>query len=62
MKTVERVILKIILIQIIFLFITQIFLNFGEHVIPLTKLAQYEGVNSHNYTKIMETFKLTSDH
>ena len=61
MKTVERMIVKIIIIQMLFLFMVQAFLSFENHVIQLTKLAQYEGVNSNNYTKIIETFEGVTD-
>lgn len=56
MKTVERIIIKIIIIQVIFLFFIQIYLSFDNHLVQLTKLSQYEGVNRNNYTKIIETF------
>lgn len=60
MKTVERIIMKVIVIQMIFLFLIQIFLRFENHSVQLSKLSQYEGVNSNNYTKIIETLDRVS--
>lgn len=61
MKTVERIIIKLIIIQVIFLFLVQIFYSFDHHIVQLSKLSQYEGVNSNNYTKIIETFDGVSE-
>jgi Family of unknown function (DUF5359) len=61
MKTVERIIIKLIIIQLICLFLIQVFLSFENQVVPLSKLVQYEGVNSNNYTKVIETFKGVSE-
>lgn len=56
MKTVERIIIKLIIIHVIFLFLIQVYLSFENNFMQLSKLSQYEGVNSDNYTKIIETF------
>ena len=56
MKTVERIIIKLIIIQVLFLILIQAFLSFEQQEVQLSKLSQYEGVNSNNYTKIIETF------
>lgn len=61
MKTVERIILKIIIIQAVFLILIQAYLRFEHHNIQLSKLSHYEGVNSNNYTKIIETFEDLSE-
>lgn len=61
MKTVERIIIKLIIIQFIFLFLIQFFLSFENHTMQLSKLSQYEGVNRNNYTKIIETFNGVSE-
>jgi hypothetical protein len=61
MKTVERIIIKLIIIQAVFLFLIQIFLSFENHVVQLSKLSEYEGVNRNNYTKIIETFEDISE-
>lgn len=56
MKTVERIIIKLIVIQLTFLLLIQVLLSFENHVVQLSKLSEYEGVNRNNYTKIIETF------
>ncbi|WP_312859678.1 YpfB family protein [Peribacillus huizhouensis] len=57
----ERIIIKLIWIQLIFLLVFQLFLNREESFGQLKKLAQYEGVNSNNYTKVIETFEDLQD-
>ncbi|AZV44160.1 YpfB family protein [Peribacillus asahii] len=61
MKAVERIIVKLIIIQALFLGLVQVLLSLEDNMIPLTKLSQYEGVNSNNYTKIIETFEGVSE-
>lgn len=57
MKTIERIIIKIILFQFVCLFLVQLLLSFDTQFFHLTKLAQYEGVSNNNYTKVVETFE-----
>lgn len=61
MKEIERIIVKLIIIQALFLGLVQVLLSLDHQNIPLTKLSQYEGVNSNNYTKIIETFEGVSE-
>lgn len=61
MKTVERIIIKLIIIQVVFLLLIQAFLSFEHKNVQLSKLSQFEGVNSNNYTKIIETFEGLSE-
>ncbi|AXN37363.1 YpfB family protein [Peribacillus butanolivorans] len=56
MKTFERLLIKVIIIQLVCLFFFQFLLSREDHIFELTKLSRYEGVNSNNYTKIIETF------
>ncbi|KMY50622.1 hypothetical protein AC625_14810 [Peribacillus loiseleuriae] len=56
MEMVERFIIKLIWIQLIFLLAFQLFLNREDTFVQFKKLARYEGVNSNNYTKVIETF------
>ncbi|OIK12352.1 DUF5359 family protein [Peribacillus sp. B-H-3] len=60
MKTVERLMVKLILIQLIFLILTQIWFNQAAPR-ELNKLVRYEGVNSNNYSKVIETFRGLDD-
>lgn len=57
MKKVERVLIKIIIVQFIFLFLTQLFFH-QLNVLPQVKqLTKYEGVNENTFTEILETFQ-----
>ncbi|MFD9626796.1 YpfB family protein [Peribacillus muralis] len=60
MKTFERLLIKVILIQLACLFLFQFLLSRDDQFFELTKLSKYEGVTSNNYTKIVETFNGTS--
>jgi hypothetical protein len=56
MKTVERILLKIVIIQFVFLFLSQ-FLFHKYHLFPeLQQLTRYEGVTENNFSQILETF------
>ncbi|CAH0220988.1 YpfB family protein [Peribacillus sp. NPDC101481] len=59
MKTFERLLIKVIIIQLACLFFFQFLLSREDQIIDLTKLSRYEGVTSNNYTKIIETFNGT---
>ncbi|WP_075982149.1 YpfB family protein [Bacillus massilinigeriensis] len=55
MKTFEKILIKIIVVQCFFLFITQIVFHHYNHFPELKKLTQYEGVGKNNYTDFLET-------
>nr|WP_108671107.1 DUF5359 family protein [Peribacillus acanthi] len=55
MKTFERILIKIIVIQFLFLLFFQLFFHKEDSFLELKKLAQYEGVNKDNYTNVLET-------
>ncbi|WP_409301412.1 YpfB family protein [Peribacillus sp. SCS-155] len=55
MDSFERIIIKLVVIQIICLVIFQIIFH-NQTMFEFKKLTQYEGVNDDNYTKIIETF------
>ena len=56
MKTAERILIKIIIVQFIFLFLSQLFFH-KYHIFPeLKHITQYEGVTENNFTQILETF------
>jgi hypothetical protein len=61
MKTIERIIIKLILIQFICLLAFQAVFHREDSFLELKKLAQYEGVTKNNYTKIIETFNGLND-
>lgn len=56
MKSLERILLKLIVIQCICLVFSQMIFHREDSFLELKKLARYEGVNSGNHTKIIETF------
>ncbi|WP_141433354.1 YpfB family protein [Bacillus sp. 03113] len=57
MKTTERIILKITIVQFICLLLVQFFL-YGMNAFPeLKQITQFEGVTEQNFTDLIETFK-----
>ncbi|WP_342432147.1 YpfB family protein [Neobacillus sp. FSL H8-0543] len=56
MKVIERVLIKVIIIQFIFLFLAQLFLHQFDVFPQLEHLTKYEGVNENTFTEILETF------
>ncbi|WML45131.1 YpfB family protein [Neobacillus sp. PS3-40] len=56
MKTVERVLIKLAIIQFIFLLLSQVILHQLDAFPQLKQLTKYEGVNKNSYTEILETF------
>ncbi|WP_436377020.1 YpfB family protein [Cytobacillus sp. BC1816] len=57
MKTVERIILKLIILQFVFLLFTQFFFHRMDAFPELKQLTQYEGVTDQNFTELLETFR-----
>ncbi|PWW30378.1 hypothetical protein DFO73_103263 [Cytobacillus oceanisediminis] len=57
MKAIERILLKLIIVQFIFLLITQLFFHHMNAFPELKQLTQYEGVTDQNFTELLETFK-----
>ncbi|MBS4191054.1 YpfB family protein [Bacillus sp. FJAT-49705] len=57
MKAIERIIIKIIMIQFLFLIITQLFFHKLNIFPELKQLTQYEGVTDNNFTEFLETFR-----
>ncbi|KAB2338341.1 hypothetical protein F7731_01890 [Cytobacillus depressus] len=57
MKSIERILIKIVLIQFLFLFITQLFFHKLNIFPELKQLTEYEGVTDNNYTEFLETFR-----
>jgi len=55
-KSAERIIIKIVIIQFLFLIFTQIFFHKLNIFPELKELSQYEGVTKDNFTQLLETF------
>jgi hypothetical protein len=57
MKNVERILIKIVIIQFIFLFLVQLIFHQLDVFPQVKQLTKYEGVNENTYTEILETFQ-----
>ncbi|WP_342490553.1 DUF5359 family protein [Bacillus sp. FSL L8-0167] len=57
MKTMERWLLKVVLIQLVLLLTVQITLHLTKGELFLSKVVQYEGVNNMSIKEWIETFK-----
>ncbi|WP_400242037.1 DUF5359 family protein [Niallia sp. JL1B1071] len=55
MKTVERIIIKIILLQIVFFLVGQLF-HIWDIIPEIRTITQYEGVMDSNFISFLETF------
>lgn len=55
MEKVERILLKLVLIQTIVFLLCQIFFHHLNSFPELKDITQYEGVNEQNFTKTLET-------
>ncbi|MED1468072.1 YpfB family protein [Bacillus salipaludis] len=55
MKVLERVLIKMVIIQFIFLILTQILLHQYGIFPELTQLTKYEGVSENSFTEIIQT-------
>lgn len=56
MRTIERILMKVVIIQFLFLVVTQIFFHKLNVFPELKELSQYEGVSKDNFTQLLETF------
>jgi hypothetical protein len=55
MKSLERILIKLIIVQFVFLIVTQILFH-NLNVFPeLKEITQYEGVNNNQYSDVLET-------
>lgn len=56
MKTVERILIKIVVIQFVFLFLTQFLFHYLNVFPPLGQLTKYEGVMKKTYMETLQVF------
>ncbi|WP_246942238.1 YpfB family protein [Bacillus pinisoli] len=56
MKNIERILIKIVFIQIICLVAAQVMMTNHQISPYLSKVIQYEGVTKDSYSKVVETF------
>ncbi|MBS4215840.1 DUF5359 family protein [Neobacillus rhizophilus] len=57
MEKIEKILMKIIIIQFLFLLLTQFFLHQLDTLPELQQLTKYEGVNENSITEILQTFQ-----
>lgn len=55
MKNLERILIKLIIVQFVFLIVTQIIFHHLNFFPELKEITQYEGVNNGQYTQLLET-------
>ncbi|MEH7121210.1 YpfB family protein [Neobacillus vireti] len=56
MKTIERILIKLVIVQFIFLFLSQLLLHQIDIFPQVKQLTKYEGVNENTFTEILQTF------
>lgn len=57
MKTVERILIKLVIVQFVFLFLSQLLLHQLDIFPQIKHLTKYEGVNENTITEILQTFQ-----
>ncbi|WP_079509574.1 YpfB family protein [Mesobacillus jeotgali] len=57
MKTFERILIKIAIIQLIFLVIAQIFFHRLDAFPELKQITQYEGVTDNNHSEVLRSIQ-----
>ncbi|WP_423798964.1 YpfB family protein [Neobacillus sp. SAB-20_R2A] len=57
MEKIEKILMKIIIIQFLFLLLTQFILHQLDTLPELQQLTKYEGVNENSITEILQTFQ-----
>ncbi|MEH7415178.1 YpfB family protein [Neobacillus drentensis] len=56
MRAVERILIKLVIVQFIFLFLSQFLFHQMDIFPQIKQLTKYEGVNENTLTEIMQTF------
>ncbi|MBT2642071.1 YpfB family protein [Bacillus sp. ISL-41] len=57
MKTFERILIKIAIIQFVFLIIAQIFFHEINAFPELKEITQYEGVTENNHSEVLNSIR-----
>ena len=57
LKRIENILIKIVILQFIFLLLAQLFFHQLDVFPQIKQLTKYEGVNKNTYTEILETFQ-----
>lgn len=58
MKTFERILIKIAIIQFIFLVIAQVFFHEFNAFPELKQITQYEGVTDNNHSEVLNSIRI----
>ncbi|WP_319922070.1 YpfB family protein [Neobacillus dielmonensis] len=56
-KRIEQILIKVIIIQFVFLLLTQLMFHQLDIMPKLNQLTKYEGVNESTLTEILQTFQ-----
>ncbi len=57
MKTFERILIKVAIIQFVFLVIAQIFFHRLDAFPELKQITQYEGVTDNNHSEVLKSIR-----
>lgn len=57
MKTFERILIKIVIIQFVFLVIAQVFFHEFNPFPELKQITQYEGVTDNNHSEVLNSIR-----
>jgi hypothetical protein len=57
MKTFERILIKIVIIQFVFLVIAQVFFHEFNAFPELKQITQYEGVTDNNHSEVLNSIR-----
>ncbi|WP_223591667.1 YpfB family protein [Neobacillus bataviensis] len=57
LEKIERILAKIIIIQFLFLFLSQLIFHQFDALPQIKQLTKYEGVNENTFTEIIQTFQ-----
>lgn len=56
MKTIERIMVKLVIVQFLFLLVAQVVIHKWNLLPELKEITQYEGVTENNFSELLETF------
>lgn len=56
MKTIERIMVKLVIVQFLFLLLAQVLVHKWDLFPELKEILQYEGVTENNFSELLETF------
>ncbi|WP_040208331.1 YpfB family protein [Neobacillus jeddahensis] len=57
LNVVERILIKVVIVQFIFLFLSQLFFHQIDIFPQIKQLTKYEGVNENTFTEILPTLQ-----